>query len=68
MDQSPSSEVNSSSCGQEIPGILWNSKVHHRAHKSPQRVSLLSKMNPVYDHLTDHFNITLLSTIRKFGP
>jgi len=32
MEQSPSCEANWSAASQEIPRILWNPKVYHRAH------------------------------------
>ena len=35
--QSPSWEANWCAASQEIPRILWNSKVHYRTHKRPPR-------------------------------
>jgi hypothetical protein len=61
MEQSPSSEANTHSTGQEIPYLSLNPKVHYRIHKDAQLVSVISLKNsvhtfPPYFH-NIHFNI-----------
>jgi hypothetical protein len=47
MEHSPSWEANWFSDSQKIPRILWNPKVHHRIHKCPQPLPILSQLDPV---------------------
>jgi hypothetical protein len=47
MEQSPSWEAERFSASQEIPRILWDSKVHYRIYKSPPPVQLNAVHAPI---------------------
>jgi hypothetical protein len=67
MEQSPCWEANSLSASQEIPRLLWNSKVHYRTHKSPPPVPIkIHTLPPLFlrINLTEILYAFLVSTIR----
>jgi hypothetical protein len=62
MEQSHSWEANRFSASQEIPHILWNTKVHYRIHKCPPPVPILNQLDPVHNP-TSHFLKIYLSPL-----
>jgi hypothetical protein len=62
-----SSEAAHCAATQEIPGILWNPKVHHRVQESPSLVPILSQINQIHAitfYLSKiHFNIVHSPTL-----
>jgi hypothetical protein len=54
MEQKPSSEANTRSDSQEIPCLLWNTKIQYRVCKSPPLVPIPNQMNPILTYTRFH--------------
>jgi len=68
MQQSPSSEANSSLTSQEIPRTLRNPEVHYRIHNSPPLNFILSEIKPIHvPHHTSWRSILILSSHLRLG-
>jgi hypothetical protein len=67
MELSPSWEAANYAATQALRSILWNPEVHHRVHKSPPPVPILSQIDPIHTIPTYlskiHFNIYYAKTI-----
>jgi hypothetical protein len=64
MEMSPSWEAANSVAAQELPNILWNSKVYYCVHKSPPLVHIVSQINPIYT--IPRYNL-IFSTYLRLG-
>jgi hypothetical protein len=67
MELSPSWEAVICAATQELPSNLWNPKFHHRVHKGPPMVPVLSQIDPVHTIPSYLRSILILSTHVRLG-
>ena len=66
MQHSPSWKVNWFSASQEIPRILWNTKVHYRIQTRLPTVPILSQLDPVHTPTSHFLKIQIIKLIMYF--
>ena len=67
MEQSHFCESNRFVASQEIPHILWNSKVHCCINRCPPPAPILSQLDPVHNP-TSHFMKININIILPYMP
>lgn len=64
IEYSPSPEVSTRSCSEDILCCLWKSEIHDRVHKRPPKVPTDSHINaihiPIIQFIKINFNIIFL--------
>jgi hypothetical protein len=66
MEQRPSWEAKSHSTTQEVPHLLWSTKVHYHVLKSPPLVRFLNLMHPDYPFPLSFPKIYPNTVLKKF--